>query len=356
MSAGLSGTAVPAAAPADAGPAAERRSPARVAALDGVRGVAILLVLVGHALPRLWFLAATGVTVFFALSGYLITGILLRDHQQHGRLHLRTFYLRRVFRLAPTLLLVLAATVLWCLVWHVYEVTLARDAVQVLTYRANWGVEQGDFTLPLAQTWSLSVEEQFYLVWPLLILLLGARSPRMVAAAAGLGLVSLAWRIGMAGTSLLAVLYGSVSVAFALFAGCLVACVGARTAGRWTRRALVAGGGLLVLAVAGCAVLHASTALAVAVLLPLVAVVTALALPDMPWPRLVAARPLVWFGGISYSLYLWQTPVEYNGLSVFRNGTPWWLVIAVAVLLAWLTTRFFERPLTEVGRRLSTRT
>ncbi|MFI5099878.1 MAG: acyltransferase family protein, partial [Actinomycetes bacterium] len=166
MSAGLSGTAEPATVPADGGPADGARPPGRVAALDGVRGVAILLVLVGHALPRFWVLSATGVTVFFALSGYLITGILLREHGRTGRLPLRTFYLRRFFRLAPTLLLVLSVTVVWCLAWHVYTATLAQDTVQVLTYRANWGVEQGDFTLPLAQTWSLSVEEQFYLVWP----------------------------------------------------------------------------------------------------------------------------------------------------------------------------------------------
>ncbi len=352
MSARLSGTAVPATAPVDEDPAAGARPPGRVAALDGVRGVAILLVLAGHALPRFWVLSATGVTVFFALSGYLITGILLREHGRTGRLPLRTFYLRRFFRLAPTLLLVLSVTVVWCLAWHVYTATLAQDTVQVLTYRANWGVEQGDFTLPLAQTWSLSVEEQFYLGWPLLILLLGTRRPRLVATAAVLGGVSLLWRVAIAGTSLLPVVYGSVSVAFALFAGCLVACLSARTVARWTRPALAVAAGLLVAGLAACAALHPSTAMAVAVLLPLVALVTALALPDMPLPRVASWRPLVWFGGISYALYLWQTPVEYNGLSVFRGGTPWWLVVGVAVALAWLTTRFFERPLTAFGRRL----
>ncbi|MFI5100138.1 MAG: acyltransferase family protein, partial [Actinomycetes bacterium] len=233
-----------------------------------------------------------------------------------------------------------------------YTATLAQDTVQVLTYRANWGVEQGDFTLPLAQTWSLSVEEQFYLVWPLLILLLGTRRPRLVATAAVLGAVSLVWRVAIAGTSLLPVVYGSVSVAFALFAGCLVACLSVRTVARWTRPALAAAAGLLVAGLAACAALHASTAMAVAVLLPLVALVTALALPDMPLPRVASWRPLVWFGGISYALYLWQTPVEYNGLRVFSGGTPWWLVVGVAVALAWLTTRFFERPLTAFGRRL----
>jgi peptidoglycan/LPS O-acetylase OafA/YrhL len=88
--------------------------------------------------------------------------------------------------------------------------------------------------------------------------------------------------------------------------------------------------------------------------LPLVAAVTALGLPDLPFATLSSLRPLVWFGGISYALYLWQTPVEYNGLPIFRHGTPPALVITIAIALAWLTTRFFERPLTKLGRTLST--
>jgi peptidoglycan/LPS O-acetylase OafA/YrhL len=336
----------------DAG-SGERSAARRVTALDGVRGIAVLLVLVGHAFPRLWLLAATGVTVFFVLSGYLITGILLRDHDANGRVNLRRFYVRRVFRLAPTLLLVLSVTVAWCVAWKVYETTLARDAVSTLTYRANWGVESGDFTLPLAQTWSLSVEEQFYFVWPVLLLLLGARRHRLVWLAAGLALVSLGWRLIAADSSLLAVLYGSVSVAFALLVGCLIACLDLREPARWLRPASVAALVGVPTTLAVMLSMHLTTSWVVAVVLPVVAVATALAVPRVPLARFVSSRPLVWFGGISYALYLWQTPVEYNGLSVFRGGTPAWLVIAVAVPLAWLTTRFVERPLTSLGRRLS---
>jgi peptidoglycan/LPS O-acetylase OafA/YrhL len=326
---------------------------ARVAALDGVRGVAILLVLVGHVLPRLWFVSAAGVTVFFALSGYLITGILLREHARDGRVGLRRFYLRRLFRLGPTLLLVLTATVVWCLATHAYTATLGRDALAVLTYRANVGVADADFTAPLAQTWSLSVEEQFYLVWPILLVVLGARRPRLLMVAATLAVASVLWRVHVAGSSLTGVLYGSCSVAVALLVGCVVACLQARTGPALARRAVPGAAVAVVVAGAACAALHLSTARTLALVLPLVALATAVALPRVPLPRLLSSRLLVWFGGISYALYLWQTPIEYNGLTAFRGGTPPWLVVGLAVPLAWLTTRYLERPLTALGRRLT---
>ena len=342
-----------AARPDEPGTEPAPRHPARVAALDGVRGVAILLVLVGHVLPRLWFVSAAGVTVFFALSGYLITGILLREHGRGGRVGLRRFYLRRLFRLGPTLLVVLAATVLWCAATHAYTATLGRDALAVLTYRANFGVANGDFTVPLAQTWSLSVEEQFYLVWPLLLVALGARRPRLLLVAAALAMASLLWRVDVAGSSLTGVLYGSACVAVALLVGCVVACLDARIALVVARRGVVVVAATIVVAGAACAALHSSTARTLALVLPLVALATALALPSVPFPRVLSSPLLVWFGGISYALYLWQTPIEYNGLAAFRTGTPPWLVVGLAVPLAWLTTRYLERPLTALGRRLT---
>ncbi len=329
-------------------------STARVAALDGVRGVAILLVLVGHVEPRLWFVSAAGVTVFFALSGYLITGILLRGQSGHAPTQLRHFYVRRLFRLAPTLLLVLAATVIWCIATHAYTATIGRDALSVLTYRANFGVASGDFTLPLAQTWSLSVEEQFYLLWPLLLLVvLSARRRRLLLVAGVLAVGSIVWRVVEAGSSLTGVLYGSGCVAVALLVGCFVACLEARTTQALGRRAVLVAATAVVLTGLACAALHASTALTVALVLPLVALTTALALPSVPFPRIMSTPVLVWFGGISYALYLWQTPIEYNGLAAFSGGTPPWAVVALAIVLAWLTTRFLERPLTALGRRLT---
>jgi peptidoglycan/LPS O-acetylase OafA/YrhL len=337
--------------------AAAARERAHVEAWDGVRGLAILLVLVGHAVPQLWPLSAAGVTVFFALSGFLITRLLLRERDTEGRTDLRQFYVRRVFRLAPMLLIVLAATVVWCLVMDVYRGHLPRDVAMTLLYVSNWGLQQGDFTTPLSQMWSLSVEEQFYLFWPLVVLLLAGLRPRLTLVAGGLGVLSVSYRLAVAGTSIVAVYYSSICVSCALLAGCLVAILEHRVTWRWT--GLLAGAPLAV--VVAC---YLSATLwgpwqvgwTGALFLPLVGAVTALGLPlarRMTW---LGWLPLVWFGGISYSLYLWQTPVEYAGLGSGPLGaSPAWVVLVVAVPLAWATTRWVERPLTRYGRGLSRR-
>jgi peptidoglycan/LPS O-acetylase OafA/YrhL len=331
---------------------------ARVVGLDGLRGIAILLVLAGHARPQWWPVAACGVTVFFALSGYLITRLVLGDGANGRPMSLRQFYVRRVFRLAPSFLLVLSATVIWCLAWDVYRANLGRDVRMALLYVANWGVQQGDFTPPLAQMWSLSVEEQFYLLWPVLVLvLLGARRHRIAVVAAALGVVSVFWRLEMAGVSLLAVYYGSICVSCALFMGCLVGCVSHRWSFPAVGRACA---WLLLPAVVVFTLASLKTAWPVALTgaigLPLVAALTALALPaagSRPW---LAWKPLVWFGGISYCLYLWQTPVEYNGLGHGDlHSTSGLLVLLIAIPLAWATTRYVERPFTRLGHRLSAR-
>ena len=314
--------------------------------------------LAGHAVPRLWPLSACGVTVFFALSGYLITGVLLRERDRAGRTDLRAFYLRRVFRLAPALVLVLVATVTWCLAWGVYRGTLPRDVGLTLLYVANWGVQQGDFTVPLSQMWSLSVEEQFYLLWPLTVLLLAGRRPRLAAVAGGLAAFSLAWRLSLAGVSISSVYYGTICVAGALLAGCVVACTQDRVARPWT--GLLAGGPLAIV-IAGY--LWATVwgpwqvGWTGAVGLPVVGAVTALGLPHAARLRWLGWGPLTWFGGISYSLYLWQTPVEYNGLGPGPLGSsPALVVVLVAVPLAWATTALVERPMTRLGRRLAAST
>ena len=330
---------------------------AHVTAWDGVRGLAILMVLVGHAVPALWPLSAAGVTVFFALSGFLITRLLLRERDRDSRTDLRAFYVRRVFRLAPMLLLVLAATVVWCLVWDVYRGHLARDVGMTLLYVSNWGLQQGDFTTPLSQMWSLSVEEQFYLLWPLTILVLAGRRHRLALVCGGLAIVSIVYRLSLAGTSILAVYYGSICVSCALLAGCLVACLERRMSRPWT-------GWMVGAPLAGVVGVYVVATVwgpwpvgwTGAVALPVVGAVTAVGLPHAARLSWLGWRPLVWFGGISYALYLWQTPVEYNGLGGGPLGSsPAWVVLVVAIPLAWATTRWVERPLTRMGRRISAR-
>ena len=140
-----------------------RRDPA----LDGLRGVAIALVVIHHTglLPGGW----VGVSLFFALSGYLITSLLLGEHDRTGTVALPAFYRRRVARLAPALLIALVGMVVIWKVWLPASSSLAvADALVALVYLANvLRAFSPAWMVPAGWAWSLSLEEQFYLLWPL---------------------------------------------------------------------------------------------------------------------------------------------------------------------------------------------
>ncbi|HEX9374576.1 MAG TPA: acyltransferase, partial [Roseiflexaceae bacterium] len=148
--------------------------------LDGLRAIAVLAVLLYHAdLP--WMPGGfLGVEVFFVVSGYLITGLLLAEREQTGRVNLGAFWLRRARRLLPALFALLAATLAFAVLFLPDEVAgLRGDVLAALGYVTNWGLifsQRSYFETvgrpPLLQhLWSLAVEEQFYLLWPLLLLL-----------------------------------------------------------------------------------------------------------------------------------------------------------------------------------------
>jgi peptidoglycan/LPS O-acetylase OafA/YrhL len=155
----------------------------RIPALDGIRGIAILLVLATHigALAG----GRIGVDLFFVLSGFLITSILLQEHRRHGSIHLGFFYMRRALRLAPAMFSVVLFVLLfrWATATHDEFLLALHNAVGVIFYYFNWQLVS-EFPNYLrhewmfSHVWSLSVEEQFYIVWPLAILvLLKVRAP-----------------------------------------------------------------------------------------------------------------------------------------------------------------------------------
>lgn len=166
-------------------------------ALDGLRGVAIVLVLLSHAHVPLFDGAFLGVDLFFVLSGFLITSLLLIEHQAQGRLQYWRFYRRRFFRLMPALALFLAA---YCLVapllWPGLD-DVYQDALVSILYLADYGIAFFDSPGTLLHMWSLSVEEHFYLIWPpLLVLLLRWAKPGAVwRPLALLYVLSWLWRI-----------------------------------------------------------------------------------------------------------------------------------------------------------------
>ena len=170
------------------------RSIAHVPALDGLRGAAVAGVLLFHAegLLRGGFL---GVDLFFVLSGYLITSILVAEHRRSGRIDLRAFWIRRARRLMPALLALVPAVGLYARSFAAPgELAQIRgDALATLAYVANWRAilvrrsywEMFAAPSPLEHTWSLAIEEQFYVVWPLVALVVLRRGPRALAIVSG---------------------------------------------------------------------------------------------------------------------------------------------------------------------------
>ena len=166
-------------------------------ALDGLRGVAIMLVILSHAHVPMFDGAFFGVDLFFVLSGFLITSLLLVEFNQHGKLDYWRFYRRRFFRLMPALALFLLAYCIFApLIWP--ELTdVYTDSLVSILYLADYGIAFFDSPDTILHMWSLSVEEHFYLIWPpLLVLLLRHATPGKVwRSIALLWLLAWAWRV-----------------------------------------------------------------------------------------------------------------------------------------------------------------
>ena len=342
----------------------------RVPALDGLRGVAVLGVLLFHT-GHLGggFL---GVDLFFALSGYLITDLLLREARETGTVSLIAFWGRRIRRLGPALAVVLAGVTVVVRVFGTPDLvrTTLADAPWVQANLVNWHLLQesaGYWDRFGAQRvfehlWSIAVEEQFYLVWPVVVVLVARRGRRVEARVATVAaLVSLASLILMIGLSNPAdptrVYTGTDTRAFSLLLGALLATPAGRAAsGRAVGRrsgvaqvVLVVGLGLAWLTVDGSASpglfsggLFAHS-LASAMLIGL-----CVQAPGSAVSRVLSVAPLRWVGSISYSLYLWHWPVIVL-LAPHLGGLGDWARTAVLALvsigLATLSKYLVEDPI-----------
>ena len=174
--------------------------------LDGLRAIAVVAVIVYHADPRWLHGGFLGVEVFFVISGYLITLLLVAERERTGAVSLGSFWLRRARRLLPALLLMLVLLVSWCAVFERDRLGMLRgDVVAGLLYGANWfqawtgSSYTSTFAFnPLLHTWSLSVEEQFYLVWPVVMALLLRRMRRSTLPALALWFAACAGAVAVA--------------------------------------------------------------------------------------------------------------------------------------------------------------
>ncbi|MCU1412412.1 MAG: Peptidoglycan/LPS O-acetylase OafA/YrhL, contains acyltransferase and SGNH-hydrolase domain [Rhodoglobus sp.] len=320
--------------------------------IQALRAVAVGLVVVFHFWPDALPGGYVGVDVFFVISGYLITGSLWAEVARTGRVSLRDFWARRIRRLLPAASVVLVASLVLMLalvprpLWQETVVQVGASAL----YVQNWVLAAGSVDYLAAEGtptlvqhyWSLSVEEQFYLVWPLVLLLavvLGRRRKSVVIGAfAVLAVGSFVYSVLLTGNPSGYFNTGGRAWEFAL--GGLLSFAPALKS-RWMPLAGVALIAAAALLYSGGTPFPGATAL-----LP---VAGALLVIAGGANRVAAVRPLQFVGGISYSVYLWHWPL----LVVLPVLGWWWPLVALpaTLVLAWGTTRFVEAPLRRSIRR-----
>jgi peptidoglycan/LPS O-acetylase OafA/YrhL len=350
-----------------------------VPALDGFRGIAVLIVIGAHSTlvfrPSLLRTVVPsgflGVDLFFVLSGFLITALLLTEQMRSPtrRISFSRFYLRRALRLLPALFALLAVHAVYVFLTGLPGGIEFRTDVAAVFYVSNWVLVTGHHVSSgMQHLWSLAIEEQFYLIWPLVVgTLLGIRRSLKftVGALVVAILVVVVWRASLwkDGTNLFTLDY--IYMRTDTRADTIL--VGALAANLWVRGALLPRHALNVLAWISAAFIAACvmfipywqgfyykgglTAVAVAAGIVLLAVVEA----PGALARVLSWSPLRGIGQVSYGLYLWHLPVF---VAVQRYGSDWpalaqWLVaLAITAAATWLSWHFVETPFLRLKTRL----
>ncbi|MEZ4701734.1 MAG: acyltransferase family protein [Rhodothermales bacterium] len=331
--------------------------------IDGLRAVAVLAVLGFHVMPALVSGGFAGVDVFFVISGFLITGILWRDLEA-GRLSLASFYARRIRRLYPALVaVILVSAALELSIGLPDEVrTYGWSAISAVFYFSNhFFLAQNDYFdesltyNPLLHTWSLSVEEQFYLVFPLLLLVLfragRRRAPVLLGAIALASLVAAEWLLR---TNASAAFFLMPTRLWQLLLGGWLALRPIDIRSRFAREGAGVAG-LLLIAGASMVYSEGTPFPGLYALAPTVGAAMLLVAGRQPGTvasRLLSWSPARWIGKISYSLYLWHWPiVVFYRLQVSPepSATERYGLIAASVLAGYLSWRFIEQPFRNAG-------
>ncbi len=349
-----------------------------MAGLDGLRAVAVLAVVLYHLNVGWASGGLLGVGVFFVLSGYLITDLLLAEREREGAIALGRFWLRRARRLLPALWVMLVVVTLWIALLEPSQLAGVRGALlAALLYFSNWWYAFQHVSYfasfgppsPLGHLWSLAVEEQFYLVWPLLLVLALRFVHRrwLLIGLVVLGAIASAWAMAaifQPGSDPTRVYEGTDTRAFQLLIGASLAfvCPSRRLSGSISalrRRGLDALGavGIAVIVVMVIDTNEYETFLyrggMVILSLATLAVVAVLAHPSTLLGRILGAPPLRWIGVRSYGIYLWHYPIIVLTSPVVGTAGPV-LTLAQAgatVAAAALSWRFVEEPIRTHGFR-----
>ena len=342
--------------------------------IQGLRALAVLLVALDHARIGPFHGGFVGVDVFFVISGYLITSLLVREAEKEGRVSLLGFYARRARRILPAATLVLLATIAGsiALLSGVEAKRAIEDAVWATFFAANIKLTidgtdyfQAETTpSPLQHYWSLAVEEQFYLVWPLLVLLLcllvvrAHRPIRDVAVPvlAGIIAASFAWSVVQTGSDTVTAYFSPFTRAWELALGALAACLSPRIARlRGDLLAVASWAGLAMVLVAALGYDERTLFPGYAAALPVVgsALLLVGGLGAASWgPQAgLGWAPVRTIGDWSYSLYLWHWPLLILAGAVWGTPHGWsgLAVVAVASAVSGLTYAWVEQPFRRAG-------
>ena len=330
-------------------------------ALDGVRGMAILMVFLAHTNPKILAGGFLGVDLFFVLSGFLITTILVSEHSSNGKINFLRFYIRRALRLFPALFVMVGLFTVYIALKHrdQFAMTLA-NAQAIVLYYWNWVLvlhynEPGwSYQWFFGHLWSLSVEEQFYILWPFVVFgILSLPNSRLIFPAVLI--------VGIVGSAIARLLLWDDKQIFNLyfrtdlhFDGLLWGALGAWIVfQKWlptthgsTRALSVAGtAGMALFVAAGYIELFWSGIAfrggwTVLDALAMTGIVSAVACPTPVLRIFLESLPLRWTGKISYGLYIWHLPVFSYTHQVLSDG-PWQSVVAIVVSYIVATISFY---------------
>ena len=334
-----------------------------VPALDGLRALAVLSVIAYHMSMGWAPGGLLGVTMFFVLSGYLITGLLLKEYDESGTISLSNFWLRRVRRIIPAVVFGVLGTALLCAIFdHALLTKLRPDALPTLLFFNNWWQIFNNVSYfdalgepsPLTHYWSLSIEEQFYLIWPLALLACMKFGVRKSTMEKGIVVLIVLSALEMAllfdpHADPSRVYYGTDTRAFSLLIGALLAFIWPyqkltmRAGKRMSSQGRLVFNIVGVVAVLGLIVMVVVTNGFAPFIyrggLVLCSLLTAVAIAVMVHPiswigKFFGLKPLVWIGKVSYSMYLWHYPIILlmtpNNMT---EGVPWWLRILQLVVI-----------------------
>ncbi len=334
--------------------------------VDGLRAISIIAVMLFHAFPETFGGGFIGVDVFFVISGFLIGGLITQELDA-GTFRFASFYARRVRRIFPALVVVVAFVLIvgWNSMFPQEFRQLGRHTAAAALFVSNFVLldEVGYFdmeahTKPLLHFWSLAIEEQFYLVWPLFAWAMRKRRLLFVTSIAVLALAS--FTLSVTSTESSVAFYSPLTRVWELAIGVLVAHLPREVVARWLGQPLVresiGASGIAAIALA-VLITDAQSFPGWWPLLPVVgaALVIASGPRNLATRYLLSARPMVWIGKISYPLYLWHWPLFAYAWLAYGSKPPEevrYALLAVSLLFAWLTFAFVEKPIRFGSARL----